>query len=134
MAQKPVRIPIPVNPDDQITLAKAVLAKHKALGAQSPLSGLDMAAFEAQLTIADAQNVLAKQLARDAEAATQARDGALGSPKGPEVPGTVKFFLRAGRDALAAVNRGNEKKLGDFGYTVDDSPRPPAAAKPKPKP
>ena len=131
MANPSLRIPIPTNPDNQITLAKDILKKHTSLGTKSPLAGIDMDSFQSQTDVAAAQHALAKDLARQAETATQTRDGALGPQKGTEKPGTVKFFLRACRDTLAGQNRGNEKKLGDFGFTVDDSPRR-AVAKTKP--
>jgi hypothetical protein len=36
-----MRIPIPTNADDFITLAKAISTKHTALGAASPLKGIE---------------------------------------------------------------------------------------------
>ena len=130
MPNPKTRIPISNNADDQIKLAKDVLKRHKALGTKSPLAGLDMDTFETQLGIADAANEAARELARQAESATQNRDNALGGSRAAEKPGTVKFLLRAARDTLAGLNRGNEKQLGDWGFTVDDSPRPAARVKP----
>jgi hypothetical protein len=40
----------------------------------------------------------------------------------------VTGALRDARDLLLVANRDNPKALGDFGYSVDDSPR--AKAKP----
>jgi hypothetical protein len=39
----------------------------------------------------------------------------------------VRFFVTAARDLLCAQNKGNEHKLGDWGFIVDSSPQ--AAAK-----
>lgn len=129
MARKILRIPIPVNPDEQITLAKSILAQHKKLGANSPIAGLNMDDFVAKVGLAENQNDLGKQLHKDGETAFQKRDNALGPQKGEEKPGTVKFYLRAARDTLAGQNRGNEQKLGDFGFTVDTTPKKSAPKK-----
>lgn len=39
-------------------------------------------------------------------------------------PGTVAYYVRSARDVLADIHKGNEKKLGDWGFEVDDSPAP----------
>ena len=52
-----MRINIPSNPGDLIVLAKAINAKHIALGAASPLNGINgIAGFGAQVTAADTNN------------------------------------------------------------------------------
>ena len=74
-----MRVIVPGNPDDLITLAKAILAKHTTLGAASPLNGINgIANFGAQTTTADTNNTSAKSLTKQAETATQNRDLALG--------------------------------------------------------
>ena len=55
----------------------------------------------------------AADLAKHAEREYRARDAAM--PK-------VTQALRDARDLLLVANRDNPKALGDFGYTVDDSP------------
>ena len=123
-----MRITIPTNVDDHLTLAKAILAQHAALGPASPLNGIkDIATFGPQTKAADAANTLAKSLAKQAETAKQNRDLALGQ-SGQLTPGSVRFFVTSARDVLLGLNKGNEKKLGDWGFVVDDSPGP---AKPK---
>jgi hypothetical protein len=42
------------------------------------------------------------------------------------------LFLRDARDFLLVADRDNPKALGDFGYTVNDSPQVKAKAKPAP--
>lgn len=114
------RIKIPKNPDQLIQLAKAIGTKHTADGATSPLAGLDMADFAAKTATAAAENQSAAALHRDAETATQNRDLALGGDDA--TPGTVTFYVRSIRDILAGLNKGNEQKLGKWGFEVDQSP------------
>jgi len=115
-----MRIPIPKNPEEVIKLAKAVRDKHVALGAASPLNGIDgIAGFSAQVDAADSNHTDAKDFAKQAETATEARDNALGPDT--STPGTVRFFVTAARDLLAGQNKGSEHKLGDWGFVVDAS-------------
>ena len=116
------RINVPTSTDPLIGLAQKIGTKHTADGATSPLGALDMADFAAKTKIADDQNKLAAQLYRDAEKATQTRDLALGSKNAG--PGTVAQYVRSARDVLAGIHKSNEKKLGDWGFEVDDSPAP----------
>jgi len=122
------RINVPKNPGEVIKLAKAIKTKHTADGAASPLAGFDMADFGTKTTTADTENQKSEQSYRDAEKATQDRDLALGGDS--PVKGTVNWYVRAARDVLAGLNKGNEKKLGDWGFEVDDSPA--AGNKPAP--
>jgi hypothetical protein len=61
-----------------------------------------------------ALTIPAADFARQAEREYRARDAAL--PK-------VTQALRDARDLLLVANCDNPKALGDFGYTVDDSPQ-----------
>ena len=123
-----MRIPIPENPDSFIALAKAIFAKHTALGAASPLNGIEgIAGFEALVTAADTNNQQADQLYKQAETAIEARDKAIG----PNVttPGCLQFFVTSSRDVLAGQNKGAEHKLGDWGFAVIASPQQTPEAK-----
>jgi hypothetical protein len=115
------RINIPQNPDELITLAKAIVAKHTEDGAASPLSGLEMPDMANKTTTADTHNKAAAKLYRDAEKATQDRELALGSNN--PVKGTVLHYVRSVRDVLQGLNKGNEQKLGSWGFDVANSPR-----------
>jgi len=53
---------------------------------------------------------------RDAETATQNRDLALGT--NDPVKGTVLNYVRSVRDILSGIYKGNEQKLGDWGFDV----------------
>jgi hypothetical protein len=65
---------------------------------------------------------------------TEARDNALGPDTA--TPGYIRFYVTTARDVLAALNKGSEHKLGDWGFVVDASaqaaPAAKAAAKSKP--
>lgn len=113
------RVIIPKNKATAITLAQAILAKHKADGAASPLTALNLTDMTAKTGTADAQNQLSAKLYRDAETATQNCDLALGADY--TTPGTVNYYLAAVRDILLGINKGNEQKLGDWGFEVAQS-------------
>ena len=114
-----MRVVIPKNPDDLIKLSKGIGDKHTADGAGSPLASLNMADFTAKTATADAQNQASAKLYRDAEKATQNRDLALGGDRTTQ--GTVNYYVAAVRDMLLGIYKGNEQKLGDWGFTVDQS-------------
>jgi len=116
------RVNVPTNPDDLIALAQAIVTKHKADGAGSPLAALNMTEMDTKTIAADTQNKSAAQLYRDAEKATQDRDLALGS--GNPVKGSVLNYVRSVRDILSGINKGNEQALGDWGFEVDQSTAP----------
>ena len=124
------RINVPSNPDELIALAKGIVAKHKADGASSPLSALNMADMEAKTTAADTQNQTAAQLYRDAEKANQLRDNALGT-KSP-TDGTVLNYVRSVRDVLGGIYKGKEQKLGDWQFDVSQSSGPGKTKTPAP--
>ena len=113
------RVVIPKNPDELIALAKSIGAKHTADATGSPLSSLNMADFTAKTTTADTQNQVSAKLYRDAGTATQNRDNALGADRSTQ--GTVNYYVAAVRDILSGIYKGNEQKLGDWGFTVEQS-------------
>ena len=128
------RINIPKNPDQFVTLCKGIVAKHAQDGANSPLAGLDMADMLAKTNEADTQNQLSAKLYRDAEQATQNRDLAIGADT--PVKGTLTFYVRATRDILGGLYKGNEQKLGDWTFDVNNSTQANSTATPAtaPKP
>jgi hypothetical protein len=113
------RVIIPKNKGLAIKLAQAILAKNQTDGAASPLVSLNIADMTAKTGTADTQNQLSDKLYRDAETATQNSDNALGSDY--TTPGTVNYYLAAARDILLGIYKGNEQKLGDWGFEVDQS-------------
>ena len=126
-----MRINIPGNPDEFITLTKSVLAKHVALGATSPLNSIPgIAGFAAQTGVADTQNLAAKDFTQKSETATEARDNAIGATT--DTAGSLQFFVTSARDLLLALNKSTEHKLGDWGFEVIASTAPAPAAPPAP--
>jgi hypothetical protein len=119
MAKSNVRVPLPSDPSESIALLKKVKKKHDELGAASPLTGLKWGEISPALATADEQDGISDDLRKQAEKATEARD---------EKMPVVTEALRAARDVLSGLNRANPRVLGDYGFTVDDSPRPAAAS------
>ena len=116
-----MRVDVPTNKDDLVKLGKAIKDKHVALGAASPLSGIeDFDKFAGLVDTAATQHDQSKEFARKSEAATQLADKALGQT-GQVRENTVRWFVTAARDLLLATNKGKEQKLGDWSFTVDAS-------------
>lgn len=113
------RVKIPKNKDAAIQLAQSILAKHQADGTASPLTPLNITDMTAKTATADTENQLSDKLYRDAETATENCDNALGADY--TTPGTVNYYLAAVRDLLLGIYKGNEQKLGDWGFEVDQS-------------
>ncbi len=129
-----MRVNIPTNANDLITLSQAIQARHTALGAASPLASIPgMAGFGALITSASTNHQQGITLAEQAQTANQARDNALGQDM--TTPNTVRFTVAAARDLLMSINKGSENKLGDWGFDVIASAaktgaQPAAQAKP----
>ena len=123
MSRKNVRVVIPRNADELIQLGESIVAKHNEDPVNSPLAGLDMAAFETAVVAAEAKSEEVKQLRRDAETATEDRDTLLGHRKdqNTNTSGTVLNFVVSSRDILLGAFKGNEQHLGDFGFDVNQS-------------
>lgn len=116
MARNTVRVVIPKSPDVLMALAQKIVDKHTADGAASPLNALDDANWTdngPKLTQAQAIHTQAKQLEKDVENLYKQRDLLLAP---------VTDTVRASRDLLMGVNTKNPKKLGDWGFVVNDTP------------
>jgi hypothetical protein len=118
MAKQTFSVDIPVNADDLITLAKALLAKDTAMGATSPFKNIkNWSAFTGLNGTADTSNVSSNTLYQQAEEATQTRDNALGQT-GQLKENTVRWFVTSARDVLLGLNKGSEQALGEYGFNV----------------
>jgi hypothetical protein len=84
------------------------------LGAASPLNGMKWDELGPAIDQAAGFDTSAKQLAKDSETATGERNKRL--PK-------VTQAVRSARDILSGLNSDNLKALGDWTFTVDDSPQ-----------
>ncbi len=123
MAQNSFRVPLPQNFDEILELATNIQTKHLADDVNSPLRILDMAAFASKLTEGSTFNTQAKDLRRQSEEATETRNLTLGIKDGQlsDTPGSVRYYVTAARDVLQGLFRGQERKLGDWGFEVDSS-------------
>ena len=119
------RIVIPATPDDLKTLIDAIITKHASyvLPAVSPLAvflqqnptiNLAQMSLDAQQAIDDNDAAAAERIQK--ESRKQQRD-VLWNP--------VMAHLRKIGGFIVNTFVGKEKKAGDWGYTVDDSPRAP---------
>jgi len=118
MAKNNVRIKMPRNADDLLKLANLVYAKHTADGDKSPLNLLDDYNWTNngdKITQAQTLQNQAKQMEKDLEGLYKQRDLLLDP---------VDLTVKASRDLLLGVYKANYKKLGDWGFEVDDSPKP----------
>ena len=117
------RVLIPNNASEFIALANAIIAKHIADGAASPLANfVDMATLEAKTQAATTDHALSVQLHRDAEKACEDRDRAIwGTPKHRKnnVVGSLMHELSRAKNGLSAVFVNNLHRLGDWGFTVN---------------
>lgn len=113
-----VRIVIPTNIGELLKLAKLVYKKHQADGANSHLHSLEDYKWDEagpNLELAAAKHEEAEELSRRAELAYRERDRLIGG---------VPDMLRASRDLLKAIFKKTPKKLGEWGFEVNDTPRP----------
>lgn len=109
------RIPIPTNAGDLIDLSVAIQEQHTTLGKNSPLALLDWEKAAPQIKDAsDVQNQVDK-LNKNLEKLIERRNNLI-DPLGD--------FVRSSRDVLSGVYRSEMRKLGDFGFEVDGTPKP----------
>lgn len=108
------RITIPVNAGDLIGLAAAIEEQHLELEKESPLSLLDWKTASAQIKEAQEVQKQITKLSKELEKLTERRNNLIG-PLGD--------LVRSSRDVLSGVYRAEMKKLADFGFEVDDSPK-----------
>ena len=121
MSKTSVKIEISKSKPEELTkLGNVVFAKHTALGAASPLNGLDMVTFGTKLSESVDKRAEAKQLHDQAEALNQQAGLSLGVDKSQntKTPGTVYATLTSARDILLGLNRGQERKLSEWGFNV----------------
>ncbi len=122
MASKTVRTPIPTNVAEQLRLAAKVLAKHEADGKTSPLNAIAEWAGVGP-TIGEAVNL------QDQIETMEKKLEQLYEQRNLKLPGILDVTRRS-RALLAAIFKKAPRTLGEWGYTVDDTPRAPKVAKP----
>lgn len=117
MVKQTLRIPIPRNVEEQLTLGTLIYKKHQADGATSVLKTMQDYKWDEMgpdLQPALDKHLEAESLRRKMEQAYKDRDRMIGDVEGS---------LKSTRDFLKGVYSKQPKKLGEYGYTVDDTPR-----------
>ena len=111
------RIAIPTNVEENLQLAGKVYEKHQKDGASSILNNLDDMDWNAMgpnIALCLQKHLEAEDLKRKTEEAYRTRDLYL-----PQ----LNELLRASKGLLKGVYSKNPKKLGEWGFSVDDSPK-----------
>lgn len=111
------RIEIPRNIEENLKLAQKVFDKHKQDAAASLLKNLqdiDWDKLGTEVAICLAKHLEAEECKRKMEELYRERDLYL-----PQ----IGEALRASKSLLKAAFSKNPKKLGEWGFTVDDTPK-----------
>jgi len=112
-----MRVIIPRNPEDLLKLAKKVYEKHVVDGGGSPLNNMVDQDWDADGPQID-QAILLHHQAEDyklkMEEMYRQRDLLLSK---------IKETLLASREILSGVHRSNMKRMGEWGFSIDDSPK-----------
>lgn len=117
------RIPISRNPAEILELAASVNKKHTELGAASPLTSMEDFNWRdvgPKLVEASATQERIDKLEKQLEELYGERDRHLPAIKGA---------LASSRNVLKGIYAGNLKKLGEWGFTVDHTPKAPKKKK-----
>lgn len=129
-----VQVNIPREPENLLKLALQIVEKHERDGATSLLLGFDMTKLKEDSLAAQPALAAMLQTRKNAEAATQNRDRALGKADGQttKTRGTAMFLIASIRDILLGRYRGNERILGEWGFEVNEARAAPTPAGPVP--
>lgn len=121
MAKRPFKIVIPSQPDPLNKLGNDIFNKHTADGAASPIPVLTADQLKAKLDEAAEQYAAQKNLDKEKERLNEERNLLLGIhlTQTTVTAGTVLFQVVSIRDFLLGRFRGSERKLGDWGFTVN---------------
>ena len=115
------RIIVPRNAEKLLHLAEDIVKKHKADGAKSKLSSIDMAKFKTRVTDARTIHTKALKLRRESEKLTEKFQKALGVHTSQKTTnaGHIIYQVKQIRDVLKGIFRAALRKLGDWGFTVN---------------
>ena len=118
-----MRVEIPRNPVELLALAAKIYAKHVEMADSSPLNNMQDHSWKTEgPTVATAQNLhkTAEEYKEKMEKTYRDRDLLIQS---------ITQTGLASRDVLTGIHRANMKRMGDWGFSVNDTPR----SKPKQK-
>lgn len=118
MAKKTLRIAIPENVEELLTLGGKIYEKHVADAGTSPLKSMKDHNWDAigpNLAPALKMHNEAEELERKMKETYEARD---------KLMGDIDGVVRATRDVLKGAYSKSPQKLGEWGYDVFDTPLP----------
>ena len=115
MSEVKMRVDIPQNPKDLLSLGESLYSKHLKEGAASPLlliTDLSWNVEGPKLTQAQIKHDEAEKYKKQMETAYRERDLLMTN---------TANIVRASRDLLTGINRENMKRLGEWGFSVEAS-------------
>lgn len=118
MSESKMRVEIPQNPKELLTLAISIFEKHQTDGASSPLRLIADYKWDAEgpkLTQAMAKHDEAERYRKSMETAYRERDLLMTD---------TTYIVRATRDLLTGINSENMKRLAEWGFSVEASVAP----------
>lgn len=110
------RIELPKNPKELLNLAQQIVKKHQTDGAASSLNVLTDIKWEELGPVIDKtleNHLQAEEAKRKAEDLYRERDKHLTE---------ISKIIRSTAALLKALHRENPKKLGEWGFEINDSP------------
>jgi len=113
-----MRVTIPKNPKDILLLAEKVYQKHLSEGANSVLALLNdynWAVEGPKISVALDNYTIGETKSKESEKAYKERD---------LTTNNILDIIKASRDLLTGLNRNNMKRLGDWGFEVNNTPLP----------
>ena len=108
-----VRVVLPENPKEMLDLAAVIYEKHLAAGAQSSLSSLNWADLGPKITDAIKFHNEAEELRKQMEKLYEQRN---------QILEPIDDLVKQSRDLLKVVYRSEPRKMGDYGFVVNDTP------------
>lgn len=108
-----IKVIIPGNAKEKLDLASKVDAKNTEMGVDSPLKSLTWDVQGPKIAVALSYHEKGEAFLRQAEEMFEQRD---------IVIGPIDDLLRQSRDQLKVTYRNEPRKIGEFGYVVNDTP------------
>lgn len=115
-------VKISKNPEKLLKLADDIVDKHEADGDASVLEDVDIATLKSTKNQARIIYEEALALRRESEKKTEQYRKLLGIHKSQRsrTPGTALYYVYQSRDVLKGIFRNVLRKLGDWGFVVND--------------
>lgn len=121
MNRRYIKVVIPTNADQLLALGNKILQKHYQDGSNSVIPNVLTELLQVKWDIVRNEQERRLDLERQKEKRNEEHRLIIGL-KGAQnsyMAGTVRYFVLATRDILLGQFRGNNRMLGDWGYTVN---------------